>query len=62
MMTEEARKVKNEYMKEWRKANRQKQNEYHKKWRENNKDKVKEYQDNYWLRKAGETSEGGGRG
>ena len=38
-MTDEARKAYNEYMKEWRKAN---------------KEKVKAYQENYWNKKAKE--------
>lgn len=52
-MTEAARKAKNEYMKNWRKNNRDKCNNYLKTWRGKNPDKIKEYNNKYWENKVG---------
>lgn len=48
---EKIKLAKNEYIKQWRKDNKEKVNEYNRKWRKENKDKVKEYQDRHYLKK-----------
>lgn len=59
-MTEEEKikLAKNEYLKKWRRNNKEKVNEYNRKWRSENKDKVKEHQDRHFLKKY-EEQEGG---
>ncbi|MET3684480.1 hypothetical protein ABID56_002617 [Alkalibacillus flavidus] len=52
MMTEEAKRAQREYMKQYRKRNREKVNELNRKWRQENPDKVREYNQRYWERKA----------
>lgn len=49
--TDKIKAAKNEYMKQWRKENKERVNEYNRKWREENKGKVKEYQDRHFLKK-----------
>ena len=51
-MNESAKEARREYLKEWRKKNRDKWNAYQKKWRKNNPDKCNEYQTRYWEKKA----------
>lgn len=68
-MTEEARRIKNETMRKYREANKDKIKEYQKRyvakhkreiyekqkeWRKNNPDKIKQYTLNYWEKKAKE--------
>lgn len=53
-MSPEAKKARNEYMRQWRAKNRERCNEYMRKWREANKDKVREYNKRYWEKKARE--------
>lgn len=40
-----------EYLKEYRKKNREKINRYQTEWRQKNKDKVISYQNKYWNKK-----------
>ena len=51
-MLEKAKKLKAEYLKQYRKDNKDKLNAYQREYRANNKDKVKQYNQNYWLKKA----------
>lgn len=51
-MTDEAKKERAEYMKEYRKKNREQINLYQRMWRNRNPDKVKNYNQSYWERKA----------
>lgn len=44
--------AKRQYIRAWRKENKERINEYNKLWREKNKDKVKAYQEKYWTKKA----------
>jgi len=48
---EKIKLAKNQYLKQWRKDNKEKVNEYNRNWRKNNKDKVKEHQDRHFLKK-----------
>lgn len=52
-----AKKARREYMKKWRKDNKEKVNSYQKEWRKNNKDKVVGYQEKFWQKKAKEIYE-----
>jgi len=52
---EKIKLAKNEYLKQWRKNNKEKVNEYNRKWRSENKDKVKEHQDRHFLKKYEES-------
>jgi len=45
-------KVKREYYKQYRDANKDRINQYQREYRANNKDKVKQYNQNYWIKKA----------
>ncbi len=56
MISEQARKARNQYYREYRERNKERLKEYRKAWNRKNEDKVKEYHANYWNRKA----EGGG--
>jgi len=47
-----AKELRRQYMREWRKKNRDKCNAYLRNWRERNKEKVREYNRRYWLKKA----------
>lgn len=52
VLSEAARKARNEYMRGWRKKNREKVNEYQAKYRSKNPDKVKQWNKNKWERIA----------
>lgn len=52
MMSDEAKKARNEYQKKWREKNRERLREYHKKWRKENKEKVNEAINRYWEKRA----------
>lgn len=56
-MNEAAKHARYEYMKRYRKENRERINELKREWNRNNPDKVKEYQERYWERKADEKIE-----
>lgn len=56
-MNEAAKHERYEYMKRYRKENRERINELKREWNKNNPDKVKEYQERYWERKAQERIE-----
>lgn len=49
---EQIKKLKREYYKKYRDANKDKINAYQRQYRTDNKDKVKEYNKTYWLKKA----------
>lgn len=51
-LSDEAKKKRAEYQREYRKNNRDRINKYHAEWRKNNPDKVKEHIKSYWERKA----------
>lgn len=51
-MTEDAKKAKNEYMRQWRRNNRDRINEYKCKWARENPERIKSYADKYWAKKA----------
>lgn len=61
-MTSEERELalaaKREYNRKYYKKNKKDVREYHKEWRAKNPDKVRGYQQNYWIRKGKEMSEG----
>jgi hypothetical protein len=59
-MTDEARKARNEYAKQWRAKNATHVREYYKRWREANPDKVRANTKRYWERKAKELLSAGG--
>jgi hypothetical protein len=59
-MTDEARKARNEYAKQWRAKNAIHVREYYKRWREANPDKVRANTKRYWERKAKELLSAGG--
>ncbi|WP_218970645.1 hypothetical protein [Alkalihalobacterium alkalinitrilicum] len=46
--------VRKEYMREYRKQNRERIRQKQREWRENNPDKVKEIYERFWMRKAKE--------
>lgn len=49
---EHIKKLKREYFKKYRDANKDKINAYQRKYRADNKGKVKQYNQTYWLKKA----------
>jgi len=49
---EQLKKVKRDYYKKYRDANKDKLNAYQRQYRADNKDKVKQYNHTYWLKKA----------
>lgn len=51
-MNEAAKSVRYEYMKEYRRKNKERINELKREWARKNPDKVKEYQDRHWERHA----------
>jgi hypothetical protein len=52
LLSEAAQKARNEYMRSWRKNNREKVNQYQAKYRANNPDKVREWNKKQWERVA----------
>lgn len=59
-MTDAARQARREYQRQWRKNNRAAIREYQRNWRNANPDRVKQYQEDYWVRKAQQTTPEGG--
>ena len=53
-MTEEARKARAEYAKEYRSRNKERLNAYRRQWNKDNPDKVKQYNETYWGKKGSE--------
>lgn len=51
-LSDEARKLKNEYAREWRKKNQVKINRYQRDWKSKNPEKVREYNIRYWENRA----------
>jgi hypothetical protein len=51
-MSEAAKEKRKEYIRQWKKENRDKVNASNRKWRQENPDKIKKYQENYWERKT----------
>ena len=56
-MTEEAKKAQAEYMKRYRRENRERLNKYRREWGKKHPEKQKEYSANYWNKKAQEGAE-----
>ena len=54
-MTEEAKKARREYYREYRKKNRERINENYRKWTRENPEKAKAIQARYWQKKAVDT-------
>lgn len=54
---EAARKARNEYMREYRRKNKEKVNAINRKWRKENKEKVAEYNKRYWAKRAKKSQE-----
>ena len=52
-LTQQARDLKNTYMREYRAKNQEQQKEYMKKYRQDHKEEIKEYNNRYWERKLG---------
>lgn len=55
-MSEEAKALKREYNRQWRKRNANHVKEYQKQWRSENREKEEEYNRRYWEKKAQETT------
>lgn len=53
-MTDAAKKARNEYLKKWRLANKEKVHNYLRAWRAANPDKVRKYNETFWEKKAAE--------
>ena len=51
-LSEEAKKKRKEYKRQWREKNKNHISEYAKQWREKNPDKIQEYEKRFWERKA----------
>lgn len=51
-MTQEAMEARADYMKRYRKDNKERINEYRKEWAKKNPDKIREYACRHWQRKA----------
>lgn len=51
-MTQEARIAQAEYMKEYRRQNKERLAEYRKAWAKRNPDKIRSYREKAWERKA----------
>ena len=52
VLSDQAKKLKSEYQREWRKKNRDHINQYQREWFAKNPDKSKLYHWRYWERKA----------
>lgn len=59
-LTDEAKEARRAYQRQWRKDNRTAIREYQRNWRNANPDRVKQYQEEYWARKAQQTTPEGG--
>ena len=57
MMTDEAKKARNEYMRKWRKENKEKVNEYNRNYRKNHKDMTAKSNARYWEKVAARRKE-----
>ena len=55
-MTDAAKEARRAYQRQWRKENRTAILEYQRNWRNANPDRVKQYQEEYWMRKAQQTT------
>lgn len=53
-MTEEARKARNAYQREYRRKNKEKLAAYNKEWNQKHPEKRKEYAERFWERRAAE--------
>lgn len=51
-MTDDAKNARAEYMRQWRKNNRDRINEYKRKWARENPERVRSYTDKHWAKKA----------
>lgn len=55
-LTPEAKRLRDEYLREWKEKNREQYNEYQKEYqkeyRKKNPEKIKQHRINYWNRKA----------
>lgn len=60
ILTDEAKEARREYMRRWRRNNRDAMNQYAKAWRDANPDKVRGYRESFWERKAQQTTPEGG--
>lgn len=56
-MTEEAKRLRAEYQREYKRKNKAKINEYNRTWRKANPEKVKQYNINYWQKKTAQAAE-----
>lgn len=56
-MSEEAKALKREYNRMWRKRNKEHVREYQKKWRSENREKEEEYNSRYWENKVQEMTD-----
>ena len=52
-LSEGARMMQAQYMRQWRAKNRERINDYNRKWRAANPERVREYNSRYWEKKAG---------
>lgn len=55
-MPEQAKRSRAEYMREYRRKNRERINAKRREWRQKNKDKVAEYNRRYWMKKAAQAA------
>lgn len=56
-LSEQAKKARREYMKEYRKKNKERLDAMNREWKKNNPDKVRENNIRYWERKAKQLEE-----
>lgn len=52
MLSEESKKARAEYQREYRKRNASRLRAYKRKWSKDNPEKINQYQENYWSKKA----------
>ena len=55
-MTDEAKKARLEYERQYRAKNREKLNQYRRDWNRRNPERLKTYKERYWDKKAGENA------
>ena len=57
MMTDEAKKARNEYMRKWREENKEKVKEYNRNYRNRHKDRTVKSNERYWEKVAARRKE-----
>lgn len=52
MLSEESKKARADYLREYRRKNASRLRAYKRKWSKENPDKIRQYQESYWKKKA----------